>query len=124
LIFSGVNLIFLLAGFLIALFLSIFDWNAQMRRYDALVKQPVFEYSNKMKILLLVLIVAIILDPYYDIPGLTLQSMYSFGGGFLISLWLNYFQLIHWENKNNKTIYFDKSCGIWKKSYLILEKKE
>lgn len=121
--FLGVNLIFLLAGFLIALFLSIFDWNTQMRRYDSLLKEPVFESSNKMKMLLLVLITVLILDPFYDVPGLTLQSIYSFGGGSLIYMWLSYFQLINWEKKNNKIIYFDKSCGIWKKSYMILEKK-
>jgi hypothetical protein len=43
----GVNLFFLLTGSLISLFFIIFDWNAQMRRYDSLVKQPVIDYSGK-----------------------------------------------------------------------------
>lgn len=43
----GVNLFFLLAGSLISLFFIIFDWNAQMQRYDSLVKQPVIDYSGK-----------------------------------------------------------------------------
>ncbi|MDD2339431.1 MAG: DUF1673 family protein, partial [Methanosarcina sp.] len=35
--------------------------------------------------------------------------------------WLNYFQLIYWQKKNHKTIYFDKNYGKWKNSYIIRE---
>ena len=46
----GVNLIFLLAGSLVSLFFIIFDWNAQMQRYDALIKQPLIDYLGKKKL--------------------------------------------------------------------------
>ncbi|PAV12689.1 hypothetical protein ASJ81_05645 [Methanosarcina spelaei] len=124
--YFGANIIFLLAGFLIALFSTLFYWNTQMQRYDALVKQPSIDHPN-MKVLFIIITAALMLTPYYYFQELTLQSMtqsmFSFVGGLLISMWLNYFQLIYWEKKNRRIIYFDKSYGTWKKSYIVLEKK-
>lgn len=123
----GINLIFLLAGFSIALVHFAFYWKTQMQRYDDLVKQPVNEYSNKKKRIIL----AISFVPYFVMFFLSiiighehaLQTMFSFGGGFLIGIWLVYFQIIYWEKKNHKTIYRDRSYGMWKYSYIIRERK-
>jgi hypothetical protein len=121
----GVNLILLLSGFFVALFLVIFDWKAQMQRYDALVKHPVIEYSDKKKLyyILASAFFILIYNLYFKGQGLALRAMFSFMGGLMIGMWLSYFQLIYWQKKNHKKIYFDKSYGIWKKSYIIRERK-
>lgn len=121
----GINLIFLLAGSFISLFLSIFFWKTQMQRYNDLIKKPVTEYSNERKIITSAIIyVVYLVISYLDINGKerAVQAMISFIGGFLFSMWLEYLQILYWERKNNKTIYFDKGYG-WKKSYIIREKK-
>jgi hypothetical protein len=121
----GINPIFLLIGFLIALLVIIFDWKAQMQRYNALVKQPVVDRSDK-KILHFILYASVYITLYYfNIKGWesALQAMVSFIGGSLPITWREYFQLLYWEKKNHKIVFFDKSYGIWKKSYLLREKK-
>jgi len=55
--------------------------------------------------------------------GLALQITLSFFGGYLVYFWLGYFQILYWEHKNHKKIYFDKNYGKWKKSYIIRENK-
>lgn len=121
----GINPIFLLIGFLIALLVIIFDWKAQMQRYNALVKKPVIDRSDK-KILHFILYASVYIALYYfNIKGWesALQAMVSFIGGSLPITWREYFQLLYWEKKNHKMVYFDKSYGIWKKSYLLRERK-
>lgn len=121
----GINPIFLLIGFLIALLVIIFDWKAQMKRYNALVEQPVVDRSNK-KILHFILYASVYITLYYfNIKGWesALRAMISFIGGSLPIMWREYFQLLYWEKKNHKIVFFDKSYGIWKKSYLVREKK-
>ncbi len=123
----GLNLIFLLTGFLTVLVHVASYWKTQMQRYDDLVKQPVTEYSNKKKSI----IVAIPFVLYFVIFFLSivvgqehaLQTMFSFGGGFLVGMWLIYFQIIYWEKMNHKKIYINKRDGMWKTSYIIREGK-
>ncbi|HHV24460.1 MAG: DUF1673 domain-containing protein [Methanosarcina sp.] len=120
----GINLILLLAGSFISLSVIILYWKAQMKRYDALVKYPVIDYSNKEKLYsalsYVFILIFILLIKGHEAA---LQATFSFMGGFMIGMWLSYFQLIYWEKKNHKTIYFNKSYGTWKKSYIIQEKK-
>jgi len=122
----GINLIFLLAGSFSSLFLSIFFWKTQMQKYDDLVKHPVTEYSTKKKIITFAItFVVYLVISYLDATGseFVVQAAISFVGGFLVSMWLEYLQILYWERKNHKMIYFDKSYGIWKKSYIIRERK-
>lgn len=122
---TGIKLTFLLAGSFISLSVTILYWKTQMQRYDDLIKQPVIEYSNKRKIITFatVLVVYFVLS-YIETNGgeLAVQAMISFIGGFLVSMWLEYLQILYWEKKNRKVIYIDKGYG-WKKSYIILERK-
>ncbi|AKB34504.1 hypothetical protein MSSIH_3814 [Methanosarcina siciliae HI350] len=118
------NLILLLSGFFIALFFVIFDWKKQMQRYDALVKHPVIDYSDKKLYYILAAVLFILIYKFYiENQGLDLQAIFSFVGGLVVGIWPFYFQLIYWEKKNHKTIYFDKSYGTWKKSYIVQERK-
>jgi hypothetical protein len=125
----GISLIFLLAGSFSSLLLSIFFWKAQMQRYDDLIKKPVIECSNKRKIILFAIIFSVYFIMSYlkshlntNVGGLAVQAMISFVGGFLVSMWLEYFQILYWERKNHKIIYIDKGYGL-KKSYIIRERK-
>lgn len=122
---TGIKLTFLLAGSFISLSVTILYWKTQMQRYDDLIKQPVTEYSNKRKIITFatVLVVHFVLS-YIKANGgvLAVQAMISFIGGFLVSMWFEYLQILYWEKKNRKVIYIDKGYG-WKKSYIILERK-
>ncbi|MGB9927970.1 MAG: DUF1673 family protein [Methanosarcina sp.] len=123
----GINLIFLFAGLLIAVLPLIFSWESQMKRYDDLAKQPFFEYSKKMKIIIIAIpfifnFMILFLSNIIE-QKLVEQAIFSFAIGFLVSLWLVYFQMRYWEKTNHKVIYIDKSYGIWKKSYIILERK-
>lgn len=121
----GLNPIFLFIGFFVALFFIIFDWKAQMQRYDNLIKQPVIDQSDK-KILYFILYASVYIALFYlDMKGweLALQAMVSFFGGFLLIMWLVYFQLLYWEKKNHKMIYSGKRYGIWKRSHIIRERK-
>jgi uncharacterized membrane protein YwzB len=122
---TGIILVFLLAGSFSSLFLSIFFWRTQMQRYDDLIKKPVTECSNKRKIILFAVIFSVyFIMSYIDTNAgeLAVQAMISFVGGFLVSMWLEYLQILYWERKNHKMIYIDKGYG-WKKSYIILERK-
>ncbi len=122
----GVNLIFLLAGFFTALISFIFSWNAKMRLYDSLEKQRLTDNSNlkRLCIILTYLLFSFVIVCFYIIGyGLALQITLSFFGGYLVYFWLGYFQILYWEHKNHKKIYFDKSYGKWKKSYIIRESK-
>lgn len=123
----GINLIFLLAGFVIVLVRAAFYWKTQMQRYDDLVKNPVTEYSNKSKIILLsilfMLYFATFFLSFFVGQDLAWQAMLSLCGGFLVGMWLGYFQIIYWEKKNHKAIYHDKSYGMGKYSHIILEIK-
>ncbi len=124
LIFSqkGISLVFLLAGSFSSLFLSIFFWKNQMQKYDELIKKPVTECSNKRKMNLLATIFAVYFVMSYLDANYRGQAMISFFGGFLVSMWLEYLQILYWERKNHKIIYIDKGYG-WKKSYIILERE-
>ena len=124
LIFSqkGISLVFLLAGSFSSLFLSIFFWKNQMQKYDKLIKKPVTECSNKRKMSLLATIFAVYFVMSYLDTNYRGQAMISFFGGFLVSMWLEYLQILYWERKNHKIIYIDKGYG-WKKSYIILERE-
>lgn len=122
----GINLIFLFAGSFSSLILSIFFWKTQMQKYDDLVKHPVTEYSTKKKIITFAItFVVYLVISYLDATGseFAVQAAISFIGGFLVSMWLEYLQILYWEKKNHKMIYFDKSYGVWKKSYIIRERK-
>jgi uncharacterized membrane protein YwzB len=122
---TGINLILLLAGSFVSLFLSIFFWRVQMQRYDDLIKKPVTECSSKRKIILFAVIFSVyFIMSYIDANAgeLAVQAMISFVGGFLVSMWFEYLQILYWERKNHKIIYIDKGYG-WKKSYIILERK-
>ncbi len=121
----GINLTFLLTGSFISLFFVIFYWKAQMKRYDSLVKQPTIDYSDKKKLynLLCYVFLILIFSLYLKSQETALQAIFSFVGGLVAGMWLSYFQLIYWEKKNHKTIYFDKSYRTWKKSYIIRERK-
>jgi len=122
LVHFGINQVFLLAGFFIALLSTVLFWNAQMQRYDALIKQPYFDHRN-MEIMFVILAAASMLPLYYYTQELTQQSLLSFFGGLLVvSFWFSYLQLIYWERNNHKVIYKDKGLGTWK-SYIILERK-
>ena len=121
----GVNLIFLLVGFFIALISFIFSWNTKMRLYNSLEKQRLIDNSN-LEILCTILayvLLFLIICLYISGRGLALQAILSFFGGYLVYFWLGYFQILYWEQKNHKIIYFDKSYGKWKKSYIIRENK-
>jgi hypothetical protein len=125
--YLGTNLVFLFAGFLISLLPSIFNWNNQMKRYDNLLRQPVTEYSTRMKIFSFVMLFVITFGRMF-INGIVDQKLadqatFSFAAGLLVAMWFSYFQIIYWEKKNQKMIYFDKSYGIWKQSFIILESK-
>jgi hypothetical protein len=123
----GVNLIFLLAGFSIALIYFSFYWKSQIRIYDDLIKQQVTEYSKKMRITLIAIIfVLYFLRFLFGIivgQELAWQAMLSLYGGFLVFFWLSYFQIKYWEKMNHKTIYVNKREGTWKRSYIIRERK-
>ncbi|AKB34505.1 hypothetical protein MSSAC_4314 [Methanosarcina siciliae C2J] len=119
---EGISLVFLLAGSFSSLFLSIFFWKNQMQKYDELIKKPVTECSNKRKMSLLATIFAVYFVMSYLDANYRGQAMISFFGGFLVSMWLEYFQILYWERKNHKIIYIDKGYG-WKKSYIIRERK-
>ncbi len=94
-----------------------------MQRYDAMVKHPVIDYSDKKKLYytfgyaFLILIYILYIKEHEP----ALQAMFSFVGGLMVGMWLSYFQLIYWEKKNHKTIYLDKRYGKWKNSYIIRE---
>jgi hypothetical protein len=121
----GVNLGFLLAGFFIVLLFIILTWNAQIKRYDTLVKQPVVDHSDKEKMYYIFAFVffLVIFNLYIKSQELALKVTFSFCGGLLIGMWLIYFQLIYWEKINLKTVCFNKIHGMWKRSYLIRERK-
>ncbi|AKB30610.1 hypothetical protein MSSIT_3891 [Methanosarcina siciliae T4/M] len=122
---TGIKLTFLLAGSFISLSVTVLYWKNQMQKYDELIKKPVTDCSNKRKISLLATIFAVyfVMSCLYANAGeLAVQAMISFGGGFLVSMWLEYFQILYWERKNHKIIYIDKGYG-WKKSYIIRERK-
>lgn len=123
----GLNLIVFLVGFFISLVHISLYWKTQMQRYDNLVKQPVSEYSKKKKNIIIAIpfVLNFVIVFLNIIVGQerAMQPIFSLNGGFLIALWLSYFQIIYWENKTHKTIYFDKSYGMWKKSYIIRERK-
>ena len=123
----GLNLMaFLLVGFFAIVHVA-FYWKTQMQRYDDLVKQPVTEYSNKRKIISFAIPVVLYLVTFFlnIIVGHehALQTIFSLGGGFLIGMWLIYFQIKYWEKMNHKTIYINKRDGMWKTSYVIQERK-
>ncbi|AKB38909.1 hypothetical protein MSSAC_4319 [Methanosarcina siciliae C2J] len=123
----GMNRIFLLAGSFSYLLLRIFFWKAITQSRDELVKCQVIEYSIKKRIIRFAITYAVcfLIYLYLNLKGqeLDLQAMFSFVGGVLVWAWLGYFQLIYWERKNHKTIYFDKGYGKWKNSYIIRERK-
>jgi len=96
-----------------------------MRRYDSLVKQPVIDYSGKKTLYYILSYAFIIVIFYLRFKGqeLAMQAIFSLLGGSTVAMWLSYFQLIYWEKRNHKNIYFGKKHGTWKTSYVIREKK-
>lgn len=122
----SVNLIFLLAGFFTALISFILSWNANMRLYDSLEEQRLIDNSNIKRLCIIVsyVLFSFVIVCFYIIGyGLALQITLSFFGGYLVYFWLGYLQILYWEHKNHKKIYFDKSYGKWKKSYIIRESR-
>jgi len=124
----GLNLTFLLAGFSISVAVIVFDWKKQMRRYDTLAQKHICDNSFMKKVSQIMNLIFYAFLFYWIFSGdvernHSMQVIISFMSGLLVVMWLSYFQLIYWQKKNHKTIYFDKSHGTWKKSYVILERK-
>ncbi len=120
----GINLIFLLAGFVIGLIYFAFYWKIQMQRYDYLLKQPVIDYSTEKKgVVFIIIFLFYFLLRLITGQELAWQAILSLNGGLLVFFWLSYFQIKYWERMNHKTIFFDKKCGKWKTSYVIMRKK-
>ncbi|MDR7666231.1 DUF1673 domain-containing protein [Methanosarcina sp. Z-7115] len=122
----GLKLAFLLAGFFISVAFIAFDWKKQMHRYDTLAQKLIFDNSGMEKVSQIMKLIFYAMLFYWIFSGdiernFSLQVTFSFMGGFLAGMWLSYFQLIYWQKKNHKTIYFNKSYGKWKKSYIIRE---
>lgn len=120
----GLKLAFLLAGFFISVALIVLDWKKQMRRYDTLAQKLVCENSGMKKVSQIMKLIFYAALFYWIFSGDVtrnhfMQGIISFMGGFLIGMWLSYFQLIYWQKKNHKIIYLNKSYGKWKKSYII-----
>jgi Protein of unknown function (DUF1673). len=120
----GLKLAFLLAGFFISVALIVLDWKKQMRRYDTLAQKLVCENSGMKKVSQIMKLIFYAVLFYWIFSGDVarnhfMQVIISFMGGFLIGMWLSYFQLIYWQKKNHKIIYLNKSYGKWKKSYTI-----
>ena len=124
----GLNRGALLAGLGISMLVGIFEWKTQMKRYDSLEKEPVLDYSGKVKLFKKwhgipgYIFLLLILYLLFEIRAFTLPDLYSFVAGSLVLLWFGYLQMIYWERKNHKMLYF-KSCGKWKTSYLIKERR-
>ncbi|MGA9189061.1 MAG: DUF1673 domain-containing protein [Methanosarcina sp.] len=122
----GLNLASLLAGFLISVALIVFDWKKQMHRYDTLVQEHICDNSGMKKVSQRMKLIFYAMLFYWIFSGdvernFSMKVTISFMGGCLVVMWLSYFQLIYWQKKNHKTIYFNKSYGKWKKSYIIRE---
>ena len=124
----GLNLAFLLAGFFISVALIVLDWKKQMRRYDILAQKLICENPGMKKVSQIMNLIFYAVLFYWIFSGdvarnHSMQVIISFMGGFLVGMWLSYFQLIYWQKENHKIIYLDKSYGKWKKSYIIRENK-
>ncbi len=123
----GLNRGALLAGLGISMLFGIFDWKKQMKRYDTLEKEPVLDYSGKVKLFKKwhgipgCIFLLLIFYLWYEIKAFALMDLYSFVAGTLVFLWFSYLQMIYWERKNHKKLYF-KSCGTWNTSYAVREK--
>ncbi len=122
----GLNLAFLLAGFFISVALIALDWKKQMRRYDILAQKLICENPGMKKVSQIMNLIFYAVLFYWIFSGDVARNHYmqviiSFMGGFLVGMWLSYFQLIYWQKKTHKTIYFDKSYGKWKNTYIIRE---
>jgi len=124
----GLNREAFLVGLGISMLIGIFDWNRQMKRYDALEKEPMLDYSGKVKLLKKwhgipgYIFLLLIFYLWAEIKAFALMDLYSFVAGTLVFLWFSYLQMIYWERKNHKIFYY-KSCGTWKTSYLIRERR-
>ncbi|AAM07834.1 TPA: DUF1673 domain-containing protein [Methanosarcina acetivorans] len=128
----GVNIVTLLAGFFLSLTFFIFSWKKQMQRYDTLAQKLVLDDSNKkilykrlFRIITLIFYATLF---YWIFAGdlernFLMKGTLSFFAGGLAFMWLGYLQILYWEKKNHKTIYFDKGYGKWKNSYIIRERK-
>lgn len=122
----GLNLASLLAGFLISVAFIVFDWKKQMHRYDTLVQEHICDNSGMKKVSQRINLIFYAMLFYWIFSGdvernFSMKVTISFMSGCLVVMWLSYFQLIYWQKKNHKTIYFNKSYGKWKKSYIIRE---
>ena len=128
----GVNVVTLLAGLFISLTFFIFGWKKQMQRYDTLAQKLVLDDSNKKnlykKLFRIITLIFYATLFYWIFAGdlernFLMKGTLSFFAGGLAFMWLGYLQILYWERKNHKTIYFDKKYGKWKNSYIIRERK-
>jgi hypothetical protein len=117
----GVNLFFLAGGCILSLFFLTFFWKANMKRYDALAKQQVSAYSNRKELFYVIIFLVVVVN-FISNSQSAQSAIFSGFGGFTVLMWLSYFQLIYWEKKNHKTIYFRKIYGT-QFSYIVLEQK-
>jgi hypothetical protein len=118
----GINTIFLFFGLAISLLVVMFFGKSQRKIYDSLEKHPIIDYSNRKKIFDILIVLLLMSLLFFNLQDIK-EAVFSLFGGFVIWMWFSFFQLIHWEKKNHKTIYIDKSYGTWKKSVIVLEKK-
>ncbi|PAV12198.1 hypothetical protein ASJ81_07640 [Methanosarcina spelaei] len=124
----GLKIAFFLAGFFISVALIVLDWKKQMRRYDILAQKLICENPGMKKVSQIINLIFYAVLFYWIFSGNvarnhSMQVIISLMGGFLVGMWLGYFQLTYWQRKNHKIIYLDKSYGKWKKSYIIRENK-
>jgi hypothetical protein len=118
----GVNLFFLASGCIISLLFLTFLWKANMKRYNALAKQQVSVYSNRKDLFYVIIFLVVMVNFVFNSQSAQ-RAIFSGFGGFTVLMWLSYFQLIYWEKKNHKTIYFRKIYGT-QFSYIVLEKND
>lgn len=115
----GVNPIFLFFGLAISLLAVMFFGKSQIQIYDSLEKHPIIDYSNRRKIFDSLIFLMLISLLFFNLQEIK-EAIFSLFGGFVIWMWFSFFQLIYWEKKNHKTIYLDRSYGMWKKSVIVL----
>ena len=124
----GLNLVFLLAGVFISAAFIVLNWTNQMHKYDTLAQELTYKNSGMKKVSQIMNLIFYCMIFYWIFSGnvernFSMQVAFSFMSGFLVGMWLSYFQLLYWEKKNHKTIYFNKSYGKWETSYMIRESK-
>ena len=103
----------IISALVISLFTGVTEWRrlnkaaaGGFRRLQVTRKQLLVNYL----VIIGLIVIAIFITSYFTVKtGSNIRNIPAFSSGFILIIWIQFFEVVYWERKNKKTLIVEKS---------------